>query len=298
MYKKLLIVIFISSTLLEASENFIELGIRYRIFESKLNTNIKDKMIISYENGAEKSKKTDIIGKFYLGFESSNIQYYIKTAQMQPAIEFGVRYENQKNTYSFGFIQNIQEEAFVNPYLLNIERDDTKIDRKGIYLGYKSEFEKYVYFNFIYRFKRNSYDNDGLKDSDLARDSYTHKVKAVYNYLFFSSALEYQKSLADGEASSFGRYGFEFEVKAPIKNLLFLTKVGFYQKNFDAINSYFDKTQENNEQLILFYARYNKLLNIKNTYLAFSYKNNKVESNLNLFDKNIKAYNLTIGHKF
>jgi len=293
---RVLFILFIGVIFANANENFIELGIRYRNFDSKLNTNITDKILTSYDVALQ-DEKSDMIGKFYFAINPSIFEYYIKTAEMEAAIEFGVKYKN----YDFGFLQELQQEAYVNPYLLNQNRDETKIDTKGVYFGYNLEFEKYIYLNFLYKIKQNYYDNDGLKDTNLARNSTTHIIKGVYNYLFFYTALEYQKSIADGEGNSNDRYGVEFELKAFFSKLFLLTRVGFYSRDFKIENSYFNEIneiQKNDERLILFYAKYNKLLSFKNTYLAFSYKFDKVKSNLNIFDENIKAYNLTIGYKF
>jgi len=278
---------------LNANENFIELGVRYRNFDSKINTNVTDKVLTSY-NINMREKKSDIIGKFYFGIKPSIFEYYVKTAEMEAAIEFGVKYDN----YDFGFVQEILQEAYVNPYILNQIRDETKIDVKGVYLSYNLEFDKYIYFNLLYKIKQNSYDNDGLKNTTLARDSITHIVKGVYNYLFFYTALEYQKFVADGEGNSNNRYGIEFELKSSISKFFLLTRVGFYSRDFETENFYFNEIQKNDERLILFYARYNGLLNFKNSYLAFSYKFDKVKSNFTIFEETIKAYNMTIGYKF
>ena len=299
MIKTLIIaLILVFSTSLEAKDNFFEVGVRGRNFKSKIETNDKHKNINSYNSVIESTNKTDIIAKFDLGFKSNSIRYYIRTAELKPSIEAGMKIKNNNTQYDIGILRDLQKEAYQNPYLLNEDRAETKINTYGVYIDSNYELEEFVYFDLLYKIKKDNYITDAQKNTTLDRDSITHILKGIYNYKAFFVGLEYQKNDAKGEASSFDRYGVELELKMPIKKLFLLARVGYYDKKFDAINPYFDKIQKNRERLILLYARYSKILNIPDTYIGTSYMYNRCDSNLNLFDEKIKSYTLTFGYQF
>ena len=290
--------ILIFTSYIEAKDNFLEIGIRNRSFKSKIETNDKHKNITSYNSVTNSTPKTDIIAKFDLGFEYNSIRYYARIAELDSTIEGGVKIKKGNIQYDIGLLKDLQKEAYINPYLLNGNRGETKINAYGAYINYNYEFEKYVYLDLIYKIKKDKYLSDAQKGTTLDRESITHLLKGIYNYKIAFLGVEYQKGDAKGEASSFDRYGVELELKMPINNLFFLARVGYYDKKFDATNPYFNRVQKNKERLLLLYARYSKILNLPDTYIGASYMYNRCDSNLDLFDEKIKSYTITFGYQF
>jgi len=149
MYKRLFLILVLLVISALAGENFFEPGIRYRVFETKVNTNSDEKLLTSYNQTDSITKKTDLIAKFNLGFNSLNFRYYVRTAKMEPSIELGVKYKNSNQIYDVGLIKDLQKEAFVNPYLLNSQRDETRINAVEFKsnISKKNPFKAYFFNN-------------------------------------------------------------------------------------------------------------------------------------------------------
>lgn len=301
--KKILLPTLLASSLVLANENFIELGFGGANIKDNFDTESKEKIS---SLGKADSESTGIpYIDFYYGYNlSKDVKLYI--SKPMEDINAGVELTTQYGFFDIGIKNGLFGEAWENPYLTNSKREKTDVDEFGGYVGYGFSLANNHDAMIRYEYSNVDFDKDLLSE-DLKRDAKRHIVSLENTFmtqLFNQNTavlanVVFENYDADGKASAYDKYEFEFGVSTALAtnfDLAVLANVG--KKEYDAYN-----TEVNEKVDVDIYGAkailtWDKPLGYENTYASFKTGYEKEEANAEFFDKEGTFAIVSVGYRF
>lgn len=306
--KKILIISLLASCLFAEEQNYIELGGGYiqsktNFSASSLFSNPQEK-ISSLGNADSQGVSIPYISFFY-GYElNKNSEIYMKF--LKDSLDAGRTFKTKYGLFDIGIKTILFQEEWENPFLTGVDREITYASEYGSYLEYKMSISKQFKSSIKYEFSQKVYDEDEVIKV-LKRDGYRHVFSYGSTYLTkvfnkkaaIISGLVYEIYDADGEASSYDKYGLKLGVASSIgKDLSLSVLTGYSKKEYKKFNPEVSTTVESEVYGVLAKLKWDKLLNNENTYLNFIAGYEREEANHDFYNKEAAFSIMSIGYRF
>jgi len=315
MLKHIFAVSFLLSSLSYAQENKINGWIGILGAELKTEDNIyyhKDNKKINFLN--DKAKELDeslILPTFDINYGN----YFIKTEiKDEFLVKGGYSWEKDNSIYltnlGAGIIQTFENNFFYtfdykkikmyeNPYLTGIDRKDIDSDQIDFKLGF---MELYDFVDITYSFQ--NIDIDDKVNNDAQQSGYTHQLEVFPYFLQFNEnsygGVGFIGGIGkyDGKSNDYNKYGLIYAMEYNYQTHKVELVSSYTQYDFDTKNSYFNKKRDEKETLFLLKYTKDKLLNNKNLFMNITMLTNKIDSNIDFFNKEQEVFGINIGYKF
>lgn len=278
--------VFISTLLVGTTiwANYFEFGAGVSNFRDNLNTAGED-YIHTYSKAQSESRFIPYLGFSYNFLEKFNLK------SQKRGLKLSYRYSEN---ISLGVNAEYSRE-YENPYLLNINRDESSVLRYGLSLGYLNRY-RFLGYGVEYKFNYKDVDRDLLPDS-LKRDGFSNSInfKLLYRNYYFSPI--YERFEADSKASSFNRYGLSTGAKFDLNsNLEFKLFGSILKREFDSENPIFGEFSDRDEFNLFSDI---KLKNIyEDIYFGLKVGYSKRDSEIDFFDSEGVLSIIYSGFKF
>lgn len=241
--------------------------------------------------------------------------YFIKTEiKDEFLVKGGYSWEKDNSIYltnlGAGIIQTFENNFFYtfdykkikmyeNPYLTGIDRKDIDSDQIDFKLGF---MELYDFVDITYSFQ--NIDIDDKVNNDAQQSGYTHQLEVFPYFLQFNEnsygGVGFIGGIGkyDGKSNDYEKYGliYGMEYNYNKHKVEFTSSYVWYK--FDNVNSYFNKTRDEKEfEFILTYTK-EKLFDYEKCFMNIIFLKNKIDSNINFFNKEEEIIGINLGYKF
>lgn len=297
MNKKIYITSLVLSTLLLANlqaneENFIELG--FGVNKSLNNFSSEDDTIKVGESSTEAFPS--IAFSYHLGL-SENITSYAKSQYGE--FNLGSTYKMNKSELDFGFVANLAtNEQWSNPFDRANNDNKSEVSEKGFYLSYSMPLTNDLYTTFKYQRTSVEYKNDEVISS-LKRDGNKNIFSVENFYKGYLANINYEVYSADGKASSYKAYEFEFGKKFDLSEKAFLVALANIGSiKYDEINTELNETIDATTYGLKTKLTYNEPFDYQNTYVSVTAGFDRENANHDFYDKEDTFAVVSVGYKF
>jgi len=279
----------------------IAIGSRMKISESQDNDDTI-RTLDESENDTEIKFKPLISGKLSYKLKNSKTKFYIskkhslkfKIGMAQPVNDLGV--------LDFA-LQYSRGSVWKNPYLLNIDREDTTKETSGILFSWNNIMESNV--RGSYSFTRVDIDDDVLGDTnpELRRSGYLHTLGAEYQIFlsqtnFFTPSFNLTRGEMEGDVFSFN--SMELAGKYTYLNPSFMVnfKLSYEIKKYDQMHPTFNQTREDDTlDAMLVVTKFNPL-GFEHICLTAFTGISSTDSNIDFYDEQSLQIGVELGYQF
>ncbi len=194
-------------------------------------------------------------------------------------------------------------EVWENPYLKNVTKKETDVDRFGGEILVEEMFGTglgidYTFFNI-------DVDKDTVGDihENMKRDGVTHNFGVSYlvplnEQHMIQPRIEYERGDMDGTSQSYDRIGGQLHYMYLSEGFV-ITMGGSYGKNdYDAVNPIFSKTREDESYGVDASITWFNVFDFEDVYITLSGGYAKSDSNINYYDTEISYVGLGVGYSF
>lgn len=291
----------LSSLLLANGENHIALG--GGIVEIKDNFSTEQKSKISSLDSSENKRVGIGVLDFYYGYNlMEDVDIY--TSIQEDGIKLGSKIDTNYGIFDFGVMVRGEEE-WENPFLIGDDRKTTHSIESGAYLAYTKLFGEDS-ITIKSEISHKSYTEDKVS-KDLKREGLRNKISVINKFnrklfdrdIAYITKLTFEKYDADGESSSFNKYGGTLGVALDINekfNLGLYTNLA--QQKYEKFNSEVNKKVDVTIYGISAVLKYDKPFGYKNSYVTLNTGYIKEEANTNFYDKQKNYSLITLGYRF
>ena len=308
---------FMSITALaQASDKHEENGFSARIEAGAIWINTTDQLIVN-----DKNEKTDnlndeadsfnitlpaVMFDLRYKFRDTDTKVYLATPLEESGIALTLGLTQtfiDKSKLDLAVFSKIMAQAWKDPYIVGVVRDDTNIKDVGFTVDYNHILDTGL--NLYYGYNLVDVDEDviGTRFNDLKRDGIIHTTGFGYMIALDESniiipGIEYSKANMDGESNSYNGYKIKLQYKRTKENYIFNAFVSADRKDYDKMHPIFNKTRDETEYsaiaifTLLNPFGYDKFFT--NFIAGYSYSN----SNITFFDKRTYVSGITIGYNF
>ena len=279
----------------------IAIGSRMKISESQDN----DDTIHTLDRSGKETEikfKPQISGKLSYKLKDSKTKFYIskkrslkfRIGMAQPVNDLGV--------LDFA-LQYSRGSVWKNPYMLNIDREDTTKKTSGILFSWNNIMESN--FRGSYSFTKINVDDDvlGNTNSDLKRSGYLHTLGAEYQILlnqtnFFTPSFKLGRGEMEGDVFSFN--SMELAGTYTYLNTSFMVNLmlSYEIKKYDQKHPIFSQTREDDSlDAMLAVTKFNPLGWEHISLTAFT-GISSTDANIDFHDEQSLQIGVELGYQF
>ncbi len=241
--------------------------------------------------------------------ESEGIKLYFKTDP--PIDEVGGFAFNLGASYELGKAGILDtavfftpfEEAWKNPYITGVDREETDTTKYGFRLGLNRILGTGFRAQFVYL--EDEVDDDVIGDliPELARDGSVYSVGVNYSFyvgenLELRPRVSVRKGDYDGEANSFIKYKVDFEARYMTGDWIVVPRVYFSHSKFEETDPVFDKTRDNNSYGLSLMTTYKAPFNWENWSVTGLASLSKGDSNIDFYDTESLTCGVLLNYHF
>lgn len=195
------------------------------------------------------------------------------------------------------------EEAWENPYVTGVDREETDTAKYGVKIGLNRIMGTGLRVNFIYL--NDDVDNDliGAITPELARDGAIYALNMNYSF-YPSETLEIRPRFSirkgdyDGEANSFTKYKFEVEARYRVGQLMITPRVHYSHSDFDEENPVFNEKRENDSYGFSLMTTYMQPFDWQNWSVMGLLSISKGDSNITFYDTEAITLGAVLNYHF
>lgn len=181
------------------------------------------------------------------------------------------------------------EEAWKNPYITGVAREETDTTKYGFRIGMNRIMGTGFRAQLVYL--NDDVDDDVIGEliPELARDGAVYSLNLNYSY-YVSKNLELRPRVSirngdyDGEANSFMKYKIDFEARYMTGQWMIVPRVYFSHSDFEETNPIFGKTRDNDSYGISLMTTYVAPFNWEKWSLTGLVSMSKGDSNIDFYD--------------
>ena len=278
----------------------ISLGGGIRNIESNISPANNKRMISNYNQTSSATESSMIIGlDLYYMLENDN-KVFLKNYNGRDisGLSAGYSLNYGVSSFEFAFISTFGEEAYSNPYLLNVNREEVDRYKFGANIGYTFNLNELSNIYANYTFVKDYYDKEELENS-LKREGYINEFEIGYGYGGYSIGLFYDFKNAKGESESYDSYGIKLKATQKLVENTYL-KLGleYSLRDYQGKNIIFNSTRKTNITKLNATLSRDNIFNVKNLYIFASYIYQYNNDDISFFDE---VYNVGLagfGYKF
>jgi hypothetical protein len=208
-----------------------------------------------------------------------------------------------KSKLDLAIFSKLMTEAWKDPYIPEVYRDDTDVKDIGFTIDYNRIFDTGL--NLCYRYNLVDVDEDviGTRFNDLKRDGIIHTTGIGYEVRLDRSNIiipgfDYSKADMDGESSSYNGYKIKLSYKRMKKDYILNAFISASRNDYEKTHPIFNKTRDEKAYsatvifTILNPFGYEKFFT--NFIVGYGYS----DSNIDFFDKRTYISGITTGYNF
>lgn len=279
----------------------IAIGSRMKISESQDN----DDTIHALDgsgNDTEIKFKPLISGKLSYNLKDSKTTFYISKKR---ALKFRVGMAqpvNDLGVLDFA-LQYSRGTVWENPYLLNIDREDTTKETSGVLFSWNNIMESNL--RGSYSFASVDIDDDVLGDTnpDLRRSGYLHTLGAEYQIFlnqtnFFTPSFKLARGEMEGDVFSFN--SMELAGTYTYLNTSFMVSImlSYEIKKYEKSHPIFNQTREDDTLDAMFVVTKFNALGFEHISLTGFTGISSTDSNIDFHDEQSLQIGIELGYQF
>ncbi len=241
--------------------------------------------------------------------EPEGIKLYFKTDP--PIDEVGGFAFNFGASYELGKVGILDtsafftpfEEAWKNPYITGVDREETDTTKYGVRLGLNRILGTGLRVQLVYL--NDEVDDDVIGDliPDLARDGSIYSVGVNYSFyvgenLELRPRVSVRKGDYDGEANSFMKYKFDFEARYMTGNWIIVPRVHYSHSEYDETDPIFDKTRDNDSYGLNLMTTFTEPFNWENWSVTGLASLSRGDSNIDFYDTESLTFGVLLNYHF
>ncbi|CAM2885209.1 DUF2860 family protein [Helicobacter burdigaliensis] len=280
----------------------ISLGGGARSLKSNINPANDARKIGSYNDTHKSNDGTIFVGLdlYYKGIRGED-KIFLKNYNGRDisGLSAGYAFNYGANTTEIALVSAFGEEAYANPYQLNVDREVVDRYQIGGRIGHTFRFgeNSKVYGN--YTFAKDDYDKEVLAES-LKRDGYLNEFEIGYGYKGYSIGAFYDFKDAKGGAESYDSYGIKLKASSKIFDDKTYAKAGFEygKRNYDDKNIIFDKKRETDVIKLDLTLTREDIFGFNNFYVFASYLYGNYGDDIGFFDERYHIGLAGVGYRF
>ncbi len=195
------------------------------------------------------------------------------------------------------------EEAWENPYLTGVDREETDTSKYGLRIGLNRIMGTGFRAQFVYLNDDVDEDVIGALIPELARDGSIYSLNMSYSF-YVSKNLELRPRVSlrngdyDGEANSFMKYKVDFEARYKTGKLMIIPRVYYSHSDFDEQNPIFDKTRDNDSYGLSLMTTYMAPFNRENWSVTGLASLSQGDSNIDFYDTESMSFAGMLNYHF
>ncbi|WP_161629815.1 DUF2860 family protein [Desulfogranum japonicum] len=289
----------------------INMGTIFINSANNLNPNSSESRIDSLDNAADKETTVILVllpqATWTIGATEGTKLYFNADAPIDEAGSMAL---------NFGFSQSIPggvldtslfvspfEEAWENPYLTEVSREETASPKYGIKMGFNRIAGTGLRVNMVYM--QDNVDDDLIGEimPSLARDGEVYAINANYSiqvtqHLEIRPRISLRKGEYDGDANSFSKYKFDLEARYLTGRVMITPRVHYSYSEYDEVHPIFNETRENNEYGFELATTYMAPFDFKDWAATILVSLSKGDSNIDFFDTESITAGAMLSYKF
>lgn len=181
------------------------------------------------------------------------------------------------------------EEAWKNPYIIGVDREETDTTKYGFRVGLNRIMGTGFRAQLVYLYDSIEDDVIGGLFPELARDGSVYSLNLNYSHyvgkkLELRPRVSVRKGDYDGEANSFTKYKIDFEARYKTGQWLIVPRVYFSHSDFDEKDPIFDNTRDNNSYGVGLLTTYIAPFNMEKWSVTCLVDMSKGDSNIDFYD--------------
>lgn len=195
------------------------------------------------------------------------------------------------------------EEAWKNPYITGVDREETDTTKYGIRIGLNRIMGTGFRAQLVYLNDDVDEDVIGGLIPELARDGAVYSLNMNYSHyvgknIELRPRVSIRKGDYDGEANSFMKYKIDFEARYMTGQWMIVPRVYFSHSDFDETDPIFGKTRDNNSYGASLMTTYMAPFNWEKWSATFLMAISKSDSNIDFYDTEAMTLGALLNYHF
>lgn len=195
------------------------------------------------------------------------------------------------------------EEAWKNPYITGIDREETDTTKYGFRIGLNRIMGSGVRAQLVYL--NDDVDDDVIGEliPELARDGDVYSLNLNYSHyvgkkLELRPRVSIRKGDYDGEANSFMKYKVDFEARYMTGQWMIVPRVNYSHSDYDETDPIFNKTRENDSYGASLMTTYMSPFNWEKWSATCLMSISKGDSNIDFYDTEAMTFGGMLSYHF
>lgn len=308
MSKKLLIIIFgvfvgLGANALASERSFggsISLGGGIRNVDSNISPVNDKKRIQNYNQSNSATDASIIVGlDLYYNLTSDN-QLFLKNYNGRDisGLNVGYSFVYGDNKTEVALISTFGEEAYANPYMLDVDREVIDRYKIGGRIGHTLKINELSNIYANYTFVKDYYDKEDL-DNSLKREGYINEFEVGYGYGGYSIGLFYDFKNAKGASESYDSYGINIKAAQQLlENIHIKAALEYSLRDYKEANIIFNQTRKTDILKLNATITRDNIFDVKNLYVFASYIYQNNNDDIGFFDEIYNVGLAGFGYRF
>ena len=212
---------------------------------------------------------------------------------------FGISQEFEEQSFSYK-LKQIKDDMYINPYLTNTNRAKKEATTNVLELKVEDIMD---FIEIKYKYENINIDDELNNDAKQSGDKHDFSTMAYVipfaSIGFGGFGLYGGLGNFDGDSNDYTKYGYKYAMQMQIaKKHQFQMELATSKYDFDTQNSYFNQIRDEKETLMKLIYMQESFLDRSDLFLNFIFVKQSLDSNIDFFDKDMKAVLFNIGSSF